>query len=310
MVCYSPVKAYRSASKNPATGKRPLTFSGTKALVEGSLYTVPCGGCIGCRIDRAEAWGIRSHHEAHTHRYDLPGEPGSAFLTLTYDPAALPKDNSVDKDVMQRFMKRLRKLCGVTLRYLLCGEYGSRKGRAHYHVVVFGFRFPDRKMWSKSKSGFPLFSSELLSKAWPHGLALLGDVTFQSARYTGAYIVKKMGGERAAEHYTRQSPVDGNWYEVEPEFGLMSLKPGLGERWFDKFKNDVFPSDFVIIDGHPKKPPRYYEKLFGEEAMVPIKRARKARSAAKSADRTPPRLAVREELAHSKAEYFEQTVLE
>lgn len=305
MVCYTPLRAYPGQHLNRETGKRPMTFSGQKSLIEGTLYTVPCGVCIGCRIDRAEGWAIRALHEAKMHGL----EPGSAFLTLTFDPDHLPVDNSVRLDVMQKFMKRLRKAVGVRVRFLLCGEYGDRRGRAHYHVLVFGFRFPDRVRYKTTDVGHWLFTSELLSKVWPFGMALVGDVSFQSARYVGGYVTKKIGGELAEAHYTRQSPVDGNWYEVEPEFASMSLKPGLGESWFAKFSGDVFPSDEVIVDYRPHKPPRYYEKLYGEDAMVPIKRARKARIAAgKSEDRTRERLAARARCKELNLKRFDRAV--
>lgn len=82
----------------------------------------------------------------------------------------------------------------------------------------------------------------------------------------------------------------------------MSLKPGLGEMWFSQFEKDVFPSDECILpDGRRVKPPRYYEKLYvakhGEEAFKPVKRARKRKAVEASAENSPERLAVREEIA-------------
>lgn len=306
MVCYSPIKAYPSKERNPATGKRPMVFSGKDALIEGHLQTLPCGGCIGCRIDRAEAWAIRAHHEARMHQFEFG--TGSAFLTLTFDREHLPASNSVSLAKMQEFLKALRYRVKVPIRYLLCGEYGELRGRAHYHVLVFGYDFPDRRPWRKTRNGHQLFKSELLSLAWTEGEALVGNVSYQSARYVGSYVLKKRGGEDAEAHYTRQSPVDGEWYRVEPEFASMSLKPGLGESWFRKFSGDVFPSDQCMVDGHPKKPPRYYEKLYGEEAMKPIKRERRRRHHGKSEDRTPERLSTREEFATLKARKFSREV--
>lgn len=244
------------------------------------------------------------------HQYHLPGSPGSSFVTLTYDPAKLPADNSLSKEVLQTFVRDLRYRTGkaVKVRYLGCGEYGTRKGRAHYHLLVFGFSFPDRVKWQKTRQGHQLYRSELLELVWPHGFALVGDVTFESARYVGGYAMKKIGGERAEEHYRRQSPVDGDWYQVEPEFQLMSLKPGIGESWFRMFKSDVFPSDECIIGGRKLKPPRYYEKMLSEAELGPIKRARKRRAFVKKEDRTPKRLAVREEIAHLRQERLQREV--
>lgn len=302
MVCFTPMKAYRSIDVNPKTGKRSMVGSGVKALIEGQLFTLPCGGCRGCRRDRANAWAIRSVHESKMHAVYRGGR-GSCFITLTIDPEHMLPHCSVMKRSLQKFWKRLRKSLGVSIRYLDCAEYGDMRGRPHYHAVVFGTMFlEDRRPWSKNEQGHQLFVSETLAKAWPFGRALIGDVSYQSARYVASYISKKWKGEGAEAHYTRLSPVDGEYYQVEPEFASMSLKPGLGETWFREFESDVFPSDECVMDdGAKRKPPRYYEKLFvakhGEAAFEPVKRARKRKAVLASAENSPERRAVREELA-------------
>lgn len=45
----------------------------------------------------------------------------------------------------------------------------------------------------------------------------------------------------------------------------MSLKPGIGRAWLDKFKTDVYPHDYVIINGTKVKPPKYYDEIFARE---------------------------------------------
>lgn len=291
MVCYSPMKAYPGRELNPETGKRPRTFSGTKSLIEGMLYTLPCGNCYGCRIDRAEGWAIRGAHEA---RIANEG-PGCAFLTLTYANEHLPVDNSLSMEVSQKFIRDLRYRVGdgFTIRYLGCGEYGERKRRAHYHYCLFGYDFPDKVFYKTSPRGDRLFVSELLSLAWPYGTAMIGEVTFESARYIASYVMKKRGGELAEAHYLRAHPLSGEFFAVEPEFAVMSKRPGLGAEWLKRFKSDVYPSDFVVVDGKPKKPPRFYDKQLSEEEFAPILKLRKRRNVLATADRTKERLAVR-----------------
>ena len=50
-----------------------------------------------------------------------------------------------------------------------------------------------------------------------------------------------------------------------PEFNHMSLKPGVGARWLEKFRTDVYPRDYVVINGVKTKPPKYYDVLFERE---------------------------------------------
>lgn len=301
MVCYSPLKAYPGSVKNEATGKRPRTFSGTKSLVEGMLYTLPCGNCRGCRVDRAEAWAIRCTHHAQM------CEHGAAFATLTYTDEHLPFDNSVEVEVSQKFVRDLRYRIGKDrkISYLGCAEYGERRGRAHFHFLIFDYDFPDKVVYSE-KRGNRLYTSELLSQAWPYGNALIGGASFHSARYVASYVMKKRGGDAADEYYHRAHPLTGEFHRVTPEFAVMSTKPAIGKSWFERFKSDVYPSDFVLIDGKPKKPPRYYDKLLSEAELAPIVKARRRRSVLKAAERTKERLVVRGEVAELSARRFER----
>ena len=105
----------------------PISIKG-----DNGYMFVPCGQCIACRINHAKEWATRIYGESRMHDENI-------FLTLTYDDEHLPKDNSVHKDEVQRFMKRLRKaVYPDKVRYFLCGEYGGQFGRPHYHVILFG----------------------------------------------------------------------------------------------------------------------------------------------------------------------------
>lgn len=305
MTCYHPLKAFRSKDVNAVTGKRSLVFNSVDALIEGSSMKLPCGQCIGCRSDRSQEWAIRCGHEAKSH-------DASCFLTLTYDDQSVPGDYSVSLPHWQAFMRRLRKRVGVPVRFFACGEYGERTLRPHYHALLFGFDFPGKTHWA-TRNGHKTFKSDLLSELWPHGLHEIGSVTHQSAGYVSQYVQKKITGGRADDHYSRVSPVDGVAHRVKPEFATMSLRPGIGATWFDKFKGDAFPSDFVVVDGRKLRPPQFYLRRLAQGEGVPdpvagrvlsavkpvdekIKRARK-RAAARPdvrANSTPERLRVRE----------------
>lgn len=290
MTCYHPLKAYRSTEINPATGKHGLTFSATKALREGSTLALPCGRCIGCRIDRSRQWALRCMHEAQMH-------DRNSFITLTYDDQSVPQDYGLKLRDWQLFMKRLRKRIGTRLRFYACGEYGDHFGRPHYHALLFGYDFPDKVFqYSTRASKERVYTSELLREVWPLGDHKIGSVTFKSAAYVARYVIKKQNGDRAADHYNRVSPVDGQTYNVPPEFAVMSRRPGVGTDWFNKFKGDAFPSDFLIVDGRKIKPPKFYLSKLSENEQKPIKRTRARQQLKQKWNNTPARLAVREEI--------------
>lgn len=293
MTCYRPLKAYKSREINPATGRYGITFQATKALVEGSSLALPCGRCNGCLSDKAQQWAMRCMHESQMH-------PRNCFITLTYDNETVPQDYSVKLRDWQLFMKRLRKRVGTnSIRFFACGEYGENGLRPHYHALLFGYDFADKKFWRKNKNGDLIYRSELLNEIWGKStINEIGNVSYKSARYCAAYIVKKQLNFHNPEYYVRVSPVDGHVYEVAPEFAVMSRKPGLGTTWFEKFKQDAFPSDFLIVEGKRVKPPLFYLNKIAEAEQQKIKRGRKRFSVQprQKLNSTSERLKVREEV--------------
>ena len=45
----------------------------------------------------------------------------------------------------------------------------------------------------------------------------------------------------------------------------MSRRPGIGRTWYEKYKTDVFPSGYIIINGKKAAPPKYYQVLLEEQ---------------------------------------------
>lgn len=302
MPCYSPLKGYRSREGVDPGQKSRITFNPLKALNSHVVTSFPCGQCVGCRMDRVSQWGLRCMHEAQMHH-------ANSFLTLTYSDEHLPADYSVKVEEMQLFMKRLRHHLGSQVRFFGCGEYGDTDSRPHYHALIFGCDFSsDRKFWGQS-NGEPLYTSDTLAKAWSFGHAWIGSVTYQSACYVAGYVQKKIGGEKAASHYLRTHP-KGYAVQVQPEFATQSRNPGIGADWFNKYKTDAFPSDFLVVDGKEVPVPRYYTSKLTEEEAKPIKRKRKQRTASPQAkaNNTPARLLVRETVRKDRLSRLKRTL--
>lgn len=245
MACYSPLSAWQTESGEIVFAERGKIL---RSLV------LPCGQCIGCRLARSRGWAIRCMHEHQCHEW-------SSFVTLTYNEESVPYPPSVDVRPFQLFMKRLRKRMRVPIRYYMCGEYGESFGRPHYHACLFGVFFDDREVWKELPSGFKLYRSKVLEELWPFGNSSVGDVTYESARYVANYCTKKVLGPKADEHYQWIDPYTGEVFERDPEFATMSLKPGIGQKWFEKYSKEVLVHDAVVVDGMKIKPPRYYDTL-------------------------------------------------
>lgn len=280
MPCFHPLKAFRSSN-----GVRIL--SGDSMIYNLRL---PCGQCVGCRLERSRQWALRCIHEAKLHEFNC-------FITLTYSDEHVPSDGGLHHRDFQLFMKRLRKYADSDVRYYMCGEYGDNFGRPHFHAILFGFTFNDLTLWRKTSAGSALFRSETLERLWPYGHSSIGAVTFESAAYVARYVMKKVTGHNAHRAYDSVSTETGEVFTRHPEYNRMSLKPGIGAGWYEKFSSDVFPHDRVVHDGTPSKPPRYYDKLLGRsnpELLADIKAKRMLDGEARYMDNTPNRLLAKE----------------
>lgn len=267
MPCYHPVTAYRSKQgRNPDTGKWPLVFNYRDGYID-MVQKVPCGRCIGCRLDKSRQWAIRCIHEASLYKKNC-------FITLTYNDENLPDNGNLDKRHFVLFMKKLRKKYGEGIRFFHCGEYGSKLKRPHHHACLFNHDFEDKKHYSTRRQ-VKLYRSNELENLWKYGFSTIGDVTFESAAYVARYILKKMTGELAEDHYSSIDMETGEVIKIEPEYVTMSRRPGIGKGWFDKFKDDVYPEDRVVVrNNFMCKPPRYYDNLYDIDNSSQMKKIR------------------------------------
>ena len=253
MPCYHPIPAWYPDDGSRIKFSPPNIRRGGKTVNFKPNFHVPCNGCIGCRTEYSRQWAMRNLHEASLHA-------DNSFITLTYNEENLPQNNSLEKTAFPKFIRSLRqKNKGTKIRYYACGEYGDNFGRPHYHAILFNY-FPDDCVHLKKQ----LYTSKSLSDAWQDkGHASVGMVTFQSAAYVSNYVQKKINGKQKLEHYTNIET--GEWRE--PEFSLMSRKPGIGKLWFDKYYKDIYQTgkDGLHMNGKFMKPPKYYDTKYKED---------------------------------------------
>lgn len=299
MACYSPIEAFCLTGERTTTGKKVIVFSEPIGS-DYSIIQLPCGSCIGCRLERSRQWAVRCVHEASLH-------DSNCFLTLTYDPDKVPVDfdGSLRKRDLQLFWKRLRRrFHDVRFRYLCCGEYGSMYSRPHYHACVFGFDFPDKVIWKTTDCG-NTYSSEILNDIWGYGYCIIGDVTFASAAYVAGYIYKKQLGKDGWKSYVDKL----TGLIREPEFITMSRRPGIAKEWIKRYACEVYTTDSVVIDGQEYKPSRYYDTFFDSldsESFLNIKEKRFDKGFKYAKDNTFKRLAVRLKIATAKMKLFKK----
>ena len=278
MTCYHPLKAFK-VGINPDTGKAVMKICSYNTLFvsrqqNGSwkAYTngvpfgdyvdefveVPCGQCIGCRLEYSRQWANRCMLEAQEHSSNY-------FLTLTYDDNHLPENLIIDESTgeikqspvhtlvkrdFQLFMKRLRKNTGQEIRFYGCGEYGDDTFRPHYHIIVFGLELYDLKPLKRSFAGFWYYTSPTIQRCWKKGFSMVCDVSWDTCAYVARYVTKKLRGTRADIYKD---------FNMEPPFSLMSRKPGIARNYYDNNKDYFYKYDNIVMStsdgGRTFKPP-------------------------------------------------------
>lgn len=252
MSCNKPLIAFQRWEKNGA-GKRPISFSPSG---DTNPIALPCGQCMGCRVDRARSWAIRLHLETMQHKE-------SCFVTLTYDQEYIPYGDTLVPEDLSRFIKRLRKYLGShRIRFYGVGEYGGITQRPHYHAIIYGYDFPDRVVHI-DRSDYTIDNSAILSRLWPLGHATVQSNSVEACAYVSKYAVKKITGEKAKDYYLRVDEQTGEILKIEPEFARMSRRPGIGFEWLRKYHSDIFPKGYVTNGkGIKIPPPEYFNKLY------------------------------------------------
>lgn len=287
MPCYKPLTAYK-----PLDGGA-LVFSERKNC---RTVTIRCGSCIGCRLIRQNSWSLRILFESQMHAT-------SYFLTLTYRDECVPPGGTLDYSDVQLFLRRLRRRVGK-VRFFCTAEYGGQFGRPHYHLMLFGLKLDDLERINSARSKQPIFRSALIEECWPQGHSSLGFVTLASARYCAKYAVDKVTGSRADVHYTRVNDETGEVWQVKPEFARMSLKPGIGFSWFERYWRDILLAGdgaVVLPAGKRVSCPEYFRRVADRVADLPPGIVTSLQSKAmldaldRAWDSTPERLAVREQ---------------
>lgn len=225
------------------------------------MIQVPCGKCIGCRIDYSRSWADRMTYHV------IGKEDSSWFITLTYNDEFLDTQpfnslyglSSLNYAHMDEFIKKLRnKYRDCQLDYYYAGEYGDSNFRPHYHMILYNCPLDDLTFFKCNDNGDPIYISDILNNLWENkGFVTVSPFSWHGAAYTASYVEKKRDGRKLCE-YTA--------LDIEPEKARMSRRPGLAyeyylEHYKDLWKNNgLSVSRSVNAKGHLGLP-RYFRKL-------------------------------------------------
>lgn len=261
-----------------------FTYSPRKFSKEFVPFQTPCRKCISCRMAFASEKAVRCMLEAKQHERNC-------FITLTYSDENL-KSNKLVKTDIDNFIKRLRSHIfeeklkqifpnveiqsdrrkfyrslheatrktihkNISISIFGAGEYGEKKLRPHWHLIIFNFAPNDLVRDKKNDLGDDLFTSETINKLW--GLndpkdapCLVGKVTLKSAGYCARYSLKKLSHGHDGTHDFEPIPKRGS-------------KNAIGKTWIEKNFQDVLNTGYITLydpvesklTQHPV--PRYFD---------------------------------------------------
>ena len=302
MTCFKPITVWKQTHARldiPAKDYYELKKVSFHEVPGREKIEIPCGHCLGCRLDHANMWATRITLEAKNWKK-------CCFITLTYNNPNLPINKhglpTLIKKDLQDFMKRLRYYEKGTeewtnpttgkkehpIRFFACGEYGPKGGRPHYHLAIFNWEPDDLKLYKLNKHGDPIFTSKKLYKIWGKGFCPVEELNFNTASYIARYVQKKAGIAPQKREYTKELTSEWkiderngkpwlHWKNTvkkqeklqEPEFINMSRAVGIGKLYWIENKEKIKKNKGILLKVKDKvklKPiPRYFQKLWENE---------------------------------------------
>lgn len=321
MPCYHPLIRVVSLSEKPIKAKDGHKYRKGQIIKPHDLYEkleelknnpkiqydiIPCGKCIGCRLEYSREWANRGYLESKL--YDE-----NWFVTITYDennlttPEEITTSDGISytqeeeewkgtlvpeeltqfiKNVRQKWKRKFNK---DGIRFMACGEYGEKGERPHYHVIFFNMHIPTETLYdTKIINNNVYYKCHLLDECWNNkGFVEVSEATWNDIAYTARYITKKINGSESEYIYAEKGQIK--------EFFRVSRMPGIGEPYFEKNWKEIYKNDEIIVKNLQgiiaSKPPKYFDKLYEKKdpkgyEKIKIKRRKAAKNVAQVKDKT------------------------
>lgn len=259
--------------------------SSGKAFIKG-IEEFECGHCPECLQKKSRKWALRCAMEAKVSH--------GVMVTLTYDTYKVIngkesnfEENPINpnmplsKEHCQKFIKRLRKhFEPLKIKYLLTAERG-KKGRAHYHALIFGVQFDDLVRYKKSDRGNWIYKSQTLTKLWTYGICTVDciNLSAKTARYCTKYCSKDSGAEETFMLFSRGIGdqkllelfngksywIDGREYSIPKQIWQKVIEKRYNCKGFSKYvgREHIENIEKIVCNKLDK-----IEKKFGEEIVT------------------------------------------
>lgn len=267
-----------------------MYFESDKAYNDAKLE-LPCGKCEVCKKNKRKEMTVRLTNEIESHEHscfvtltykpeELPyvnivtGEVrrykdifDTADDVLFKDAVMKEWTPTLVKKDLQDYLKRQRKYLSTPLkkkqdsrdyvdkiRYFAVGEYGSKKSRPHWHLIIFGWNPSDKEVFC-NRGQYNLYRSKQIEANWEFGISTVGDCNNAVAKYCAQYVTKK---EDRKLRYKSEF--------VQKELVLCSKMNGaMGASFCDKYWKQILEQKGVTLlnrktgQAYKYKIPAYYK---------------------------------------------------
>lgn len=283
------------------------TLVNVYSIPQNMFQTIPCGHCLGCKVDYQAQWTTRAMLEASLYKENY-------FVTLTYNDENLPVKPLLNpetgeyqevgclvKEHFSAFFKRLRSRLEDkgfdSPRFLACGEYGDLGKRPHFHFLGFNFHVPDLTYYySRTRAGdvhfewratsTPYYLSEMVANAWGKGFILITPLTLENCAYVCSYVNKQVTPSELRSYkddeelkskfkrqfYSYSHTIDNaiKLGEIPSPFLHMSRRRGLGyEKHKDIWYDYWAYNKLPLLNGKalPKRTLRYFDNIYKQRDL-------------------------------------------
>lgn len=206
------------------------------------VLEVPCGYCHSCQKSYNNQYRIRL-------LYELRKYPSGTclFVTLTFDDDNLKKFSRDTNKAVRLFLDRLRKDYGKQIRHWFVCEFGTLRGRPHYHGILFNVPQALIDGYDSDVPGH----HPLLASRWKYGFVFVGYVSDETCSYITKYVTKSINGDKVRPR-------------IVSSFGIGSNYFGTEESSLHKLGNQRY-QPFMVLNGFQQAMPRYYyNKIFSD----------------------------------------------
>lgn len=183
-MCLSPKWIYKKGSY------KETNYRGNK----GDFYEIgtysKCGSCEVCINEKMNNWVIRNYYESKCHER-------KCFVTLTYAESSYILVRKDIQDWLKRFRIALDRTTGEKIRIFEAGEYGTIRGRPHFHVIIYGWNDEKPRYLGINKKKQILYQSKLIQDTWGLGRTSYQEFNEHEIPYIALYETPQETFKRA-----------------------------------------------------------------------------------------------------------------